>query len=204
MTISRRLAWGALALGLAAPLAGSPFRSARGRINIEETARLIADGEDHVAPLDLAAWIRDRKPGLRVIDLRSPAEFSGYAIPTAANLPIATLARASFAAHETVALYSEGGAHAGQAWVLLKALGVAKVLFISGGLVDWYVEVMTPRLPANASPEERHAFEAKAELSRYFGGEPQTGSAAPAGAALCPPSGQRPPPRLADIRRRGC
>jgi hypothetical protein len=99
-----------------------------------------------------------------------------------------------------VVLYSEGGAHAGQAWVLLKATGVANVLFISGGLVDWYVDVMTPNLPANASSDEAEAFEAIADLSRYFGGEPQIG---PAHDTSTPPR-VAPPPRIADVRRRGC
>jgi rhodanese-related sulfurtransferase len=201
MTMARNLGVGALALGLAAPFAGSPYRAPQAGLDVDQLAGIIARGEDHIEPLLLAEWIRDRKPGLRVIDVRSPAEFAEYAIPTAENIPIASLTRTAFAADETVVLYSEGGAHAGQAWVLLKAMGVRNVLFISGGLVDWYVDVMTPSIPANASPEQTAAFEATADLSRYFGGEPQIGPATEAGAFTARPAA---PPRLADVRRRGC
>lgn len=200
MTLARNLGAGALVLGLAAPFAGSPYQAAHGQLDIDQIARLIASGEDHVEPLQLAAWIRDRKPGLRVIDVRSAAEFADYAIPTAENIPVEQLAHTAFQPSETVVLYSEGGAHAGQAWVLLKAMGVANVVFIAGGLVDWYVDVMTPSLAANASPAEAQAFEETAELSRYFGGEPQIGSTTTTSA----PPRVAPPPRIADVRRRGC
>lgn len=200
MTIARNLGAGALALGLAAPFAGSPYQATPAHFDIDQIARLIASGEDHVAPLQLAAWIRERKPGLRVIDVRTPAEFAEYAIPTAENIPVDQLARTAFASTETVVLYSEGGAHAGQAWVMLKAMGVANVTFISGGLVDWYVDVMSPTLAPDASPAETQAFEATADLSRYFGGEPTIGTAA---TETAPPRAT-PPPRIADVRRRGC
>lgn len=200
MTIARNLGAGALVLGLAAPFAGSPYQGTSAHIDIDQIARLIASGEDHIAPLQLAAWIRDRKPGLRVIDVRTPVEFAEFAIPTAENIPVDQLARTTFAPTETVVLYSEGGAHAGQAWVMLKAMGVANVTFISGGLVDWYVEVMTPTLGPDASVEETQAFEATAELSRYFGGEPAIGTTTTETAS----PRAAPPPRIADVRRRGC
>lgn len=200
MTLARNLGAGALVLGLAAPFAGSPYQATPSHLDIDQIARLIATGEDHIEPLQLAAWIRDRKPGLRVIDVRSPAEFAEYAIPTAENIPVDQLSRTTFKPTETVVLYSEGGAHAGQAWVMLKAMGVANVTFISGGLVDWYVDVMTPTLAPDASPDQAQAFEATAELSRYFGGEPSIGTSA---TPTAPPRAT-PPPRIADVRRRGC
>lgn len=205
MTLARNLGAGALVLGLAAPFAGSPYQAAPAHLDLDQIARLIATGEDHIAPLQLAAWIRDRKPGLRVIDVRTPAEFAEYAIPTAENIPIDQLARTRFEPSETVVLYSEGGAHAGQAWVMLKALGVANVTFISGGLVDWYVDVMTPTLSPDASPEATQAFEATADLSRYFGGEPAIGTpTSPTATSPMAPPRASPPPRIADVRRRGC
>jgi len=199
MTLGRNLGAGALALGLAAPFAGSPYQTTQSRFDIDQITQIIASGEDHVEPLQLAAWIRAHKPGLRVIDVRSPPEFAEYRIPTAENIPIDRLSHALFSSDETVVLYSEGGAHAGQAWVLLKATGVRNALFVSGGLVDWYVDVMTPTLAANASADEAAQFEATAELSRYFGGEPQIG---PSNSSY--PPRMAPPPRIADVRRRGC
>jgi 3-mercaptopyruvate sulfurtransferase SseA len=56
-------------------------------------------------------------------------------------------------------LYSEGGAHAAQAWVLLRAAGVRNVYFLRGGILEWLDLVMNPARPT--------------ELTRYFGGVPR-------------------------------
>lgn len=179
MSATRRLGLGALALGLAAPFAGSPYRQSRGGLDVDALAREIDQGADHVEARQLAVWIRDRRPGLRVIDVRPSEAFGDDAIPTAENLPLDRLVRATFAPGQTIVLYSQEGAHAGQAWVLLRALGVAHALFIPGGLADWWDEVMAPALPAAMPPAERERI---ADLSRYFGGSPRfggTGDAAP-------------------------
>lgn len=174
MSTTRRLGLGALALGLLAPFAGGPHRLASGTLDFDAITRAIDDGSDHVSARVLAGWIRARKPGLRVIDVRDAKAFAEDAIPTAENLPIDRLVRTALKPGETVVLYSQEGAHAGQAWVLLKALGVADVVFVPGGLADWWEEVMTPVLPADMPVAER---EAAADLSRYFGGFPQVGEA---------------------------
>lgn len=173
MTVAKRLGAGAVVLSLAAPFAGSPYVSMRGHIDVDDIARVIANGEDHIAPVQLARWIRERRPRLRVIDVRLPTEFAEYAIPTAENIPLEWLPRSSFLADETIVLYSEGGAHAAQAWMMLRAMGHRSVYFISGGLVDWDIDVMNPVLPPDASSAERAAFASTADLSRYFGGDPQ-------------------------------
>jgi rhodanese-related sulfurtransferase len=177
---------GALALGLAAPFAGSPSRTPQRGLDLDSVARAIADGSDHVSARQLAEWIRDRRTGLRVIDVRSPAEFRHDAIPTAENVPVDRLATSRFAPDETIVLYSQEGAHAGQAWVMLRSLGVTKAVFLPGGLADWRDEVLSPWLPVNGSPTERAQI---AALSHYFGGSPRTGGEQEAGRSL---------------RRRGC
>ena len=194
MNVNRRLGVSALLCGLAAPLAGSPYRQVHGQIDAEAMVRLIMNGEDHVSALTLAKWIRAGKPGLRVIDVRSPGEFSEFAIPTAENLPLDVLLRTRFNADDVLVLYSEGGAHAGQAWTLLRAMGVHNAWFIAGGLADWRDEVLAPVLAKDASPADALAFEKTAELSRYFGSTPSIGEGA-AG---------RTSTSMARARRRGC
>lgn len=193
MTLTRRLGIGALGLGLAAPFAGNPYRGARGQLDLDAVARAINDGSDHVSALQLATWIRERRPGLRVIDVRVSEAFAEYAIPNAENIPVDRLADASFAPNETIVLYSDEGAHAGQAWVMLRALGVANAVFIPGGLADWRDEVMYPVLAPDASDETRAAFAAASEISRYFGGAPRIGE-----------TGETAPRARPVLRRRGC
>ena len=83
---------GALLLGVAAPFAGSPYRTPQ-HLDVDGLVGQIERGEDHVTALELAGWIRGRKPGLRVIDVRTAEEFAAYSIPTAENIPLDRLAR---------------------------------------------------------------------------------------------------------------
>ena len=173
MTTRRKFALAALTLGAAAPLAGSPFAQHTATIDVDELARLVERGEDHIDALELAGWIRERRAGLRVVDLRTPAQFEDMHIPTAENIAINALPSATFRPDETIVLYSEGGAHAGQAWVFLRALGHERVFFLRAGVYEWNEHVMNPSLARDATDREREEFERAADLSAYFGGTPQ-------------------------------
>jgi rhodanese-related sulfurtransferase len=151
--------------------------------------------DDHVTALELAQWIRDRKQGLRVFDIRTDSEFTAYHIPSAERMPLTQLATLAPADHETLVLYSGGGAHAAQGWVLLRTNGHRSVYFLRGGLLEWMDDVMSPVLPTDSSRAR------VAALSRYFGGVPRVGgvptpttNASPAATAAA----------VAKARRRGC
>lgn len=131
----RVLAALALLLGLAAAFAGAP-RS----IDVDALAKQVAKEEDHVTALELAQWIKDRKPGLRIINL-------GHAssrLPGSEDIPLESLTKTQFASNETIVLISDGGAHAAQAWVFLRALGNRNVYFLRGGIAEWNAEVLNP------------------------------------------------------------
>jgi rhodanese-related sulfurtransferase len=200
MTLARNLGLTALALGAAAPFVGSPYRASADTAVLTQA---IAKGDDHVSALQLASWIRARRPGLRVVDVRTPAAFAEFAIPGAENIPLERLLQTRFAPGQTVVLYSEEGAHAGQAWVLLQLAGVKNSYFIAGGLADWRDEVMAPTLPSDASPAAAKAFEAVAALSAYFGGQPRIGAPGSAATTVSVPAVSA-SADLAAIRRRGC
>jgi rhodanese-related sulfurtransferase len=172
--VTRRLLAGvALAAGLLAAVSAGVRREPP-----PDAARLasaVAHEEDHVTALELAQWIRDRKPGLRILDLRTPAEFATLHLPRAERVSIEQVVTMRFGPDETLVLISDGGAHAAQAWVLLEALGHRNVYFLRGGLGEWIDEVLNPAKPS--------------DLTRYFGGMPR-GDGAAADAA--------------SIRRRGC
>jgi len=193
------LAGAAALAGVLAPLAGSPHRRASGRladgrvsdgrssdsvsgplagravgsVDVAELARIVAAEDDHVSAVELAAWLRARRRGLRVLDLRTATEYAAYHIPGAEHLPLEQLASARFAPDDTLVLYSELGVHAGQAWVLLRALGHPHVVFLRAGLREWLDDVMSPTIAADAPAEAQAAFDRVAELSRWFGGTPR-------------------------------
>lgn len=188
----------ALALGVAAPFAGDPTGSpATTGIDVAALARIVDAQEDHVSALELAKWIRDGKAGLRVIDVRSAREYAAFSIPTAENIPIADIPAARFGDDETVVLYSEGGAHAAQAWVFLKAAGVRNALFVQGGLGDWFDEVAQPVIPADATPAQQAEITG---ISEYFGGTPRL--AMPGEVATAHDGDTA--ALIASARRRGC
>jgi hypothetical protein len=66
--------------------------------------------------------------------------------------------------------------------------------------------VINPVIAADASPEKKRAFEADAEISRYFGGSPRTVAAGATGGAV--PARETPEGHVAaavtQAARRGC
>jgi hypothetical protein len=122
------------------------------------------------------------------------------------------LAREPIPREWTVVLYSEGGAHSAQAWVLLRMRGYRNVFFLREGIYEWISRVHEPRLAVDATPKERAEFRRAAELSRFFGGLPLAGvprSEVPVGywtgaEDIEGPSQQTAQQAVAKIRRRGC
>lgn len=170
----RTLGSTAILLGALAAFAGSPFRES---FDVRQLASEVTREEDHVTAIELATWIKDRKQGLRVLDLRPEAEFDEYHIPGAENVAFDALLQARYASTDTLVLISDGGAHAAQGWVFLRALGHQHVYFLRGGLGEWLDEVMNPTKPT--------------ALTRYFGGVPRSGEGEQANT-------------VTNMRRRGC
>jgi rhodanese-related sulfurtransferase len=169
VTIPRILGGAALFLGALAVVAGTPDRS-RPALDIRMLAREVSDEADHVTAVELARRIRDREPGLRIIDVRDSAEFEEFHIPRAERISLDRLVNEPFKPTENIVLYSGGGAHAAQAWVFMRARGFNRVFFLRGGIDEWLDEVMKPELPSSASSKERAFIDSVSALSRYFGG----------------------------------
>jgi hypothetical protein len=60
--------------------------------------------------------------------------------------------------------------------MLMKAKGYKGVYTLLGGLEEWKQTILFPSLPPFHSPKDSLAFEKKKEISKYFGGSPQSGS----------------------------
>jgi rhodanese-related sulfurtransferase len=175
------------ALALAAALGGAFAPFAR-----VPAAAPTPDGE-RIAAIRLAEWIHERKPGLRVIDLRT-GEDEYPALPgaePASGLPSA----AAFRPEETVVLVSADGEGAAfPTWARLRAHGHFRVLVLDGGAQGWLGEVLEPTLASDATPGAGAAFQHASELSRYFGGAPR----------ILAPGEAAPLPRRPVARGRGC
>ena len=172
-SVVRLLAISAAALAVVAPFVGSPYAAQHASIDVTELARVVAREEDHVTAVELAQWIKERRPDLRVIDVRDADAFATYHIPTAARLSLDSLVETPFRPSDTIVLYSDGGAHAAQGWTFLRALGYRRVFFLRGGLNEWLEMVISPTLPEHPSESQRAEVENVAALSRYFAGTPK-------------------------------
>src|SRR3954452_21299589 len=104
----RALAVSALALGALAAIVRTPVPQESG-VDVAALARAVEREDDHITAIELATWIKDRKPGLRVIDVRSAAEFDNFHLPTAERIPLDALVRTPFTDQDIVVLYSDGG-----------------------------------------------------------------------------------------------
>jgi len=146
-SVRRILAAIAIILGAAAAFVGGPAgsRHAAGRTDgVAALAGQIEREEDHVTARELGTWIREKR-AMQIFDLRTRSEFDESHLPGARHVSIETLVAMPFQASDTIVLYSEGRAHAAQAWVLLRAAGHERVYFLKGGLREWTDYFGTPR-----------------------------------------------------------
>lgn len=182
--LERGLGLAAVVAGALAVVAGSPTRGTRGNIDVQRIAQLVEAEEDHVSAAELGRWIKGRNASLRVYDIRPDSEYAEFHIPSATRADLTQIATMPLDSSATYVVYSEGGAHAAQAWVLLHARGIENAYFLRGGVYEWMTTVVNPRLPESSTRAERDSV---LELSQYFGGTleivpnvPATRSAIPA------------------------
>jgi len=167
----------ALALGVLA--------AATGRATLASAATLrqigaeIDSGSDHVDAIALAEWIRARKPHLRIVDVRDDLAADDYRIPGAEEVPLQRIAALSVRPSDTIVIYSDGGGHAAQAWLILRQRGVATAYVLRDGLEAWEDEIMAPRRPDSTDAVAVARFQYVRELASFFGGRPSNERAAP-------------------------
>ena len=166
----------AVILGFFAIFAGSPYKNSSVSINSKELALIVEKEVDHITAEELADWIIKAKADYKLIDLRDEKSFEEYHIPGAFNKKITELNDGELFRNEKIILYSDGGIHAAQAWFLLKARGFKSVYTLLGGIEEWKDEILFPVIPDNLTGEETSKYEKKKEISKFFGGTPQTGS----------------------------
>lgn len=175
LSLNQKIAVVTLLLGLIAIFAGNPYQGNYTRIDAKEIAIIVQKELDHITAEELADWIIKEKSDFRLIDLRSENEFSEYHIPKAENIQLIDLNNYTFLPTEKIILYSEGGIHSAQAWFLMIARGYKNVYMLKGGLDEWKEKILFPIISENATPDEIKNFERIKEVSKYFGGSPQTG-----------------------------
>jgi rhodanese-related sulfurtransferase len=207
--VGPRLALVALALGAVA-LLSQPHRGPFVKLDVRELGAIVGQEVDHVTPVELASWIVEGRSDYRLLDLRPPEQYANYHIPGAENVPLPRLTDYPLLPGEKIVLYSDGGIHAAQGWMLLRALGFKAVYAVLLGLNGWTDEVLYPAPPAGDDPQARAQFERAEALATFFGGEArsETGESAHAQRALpklaAPVAGPAVPVAPRGKKREGC
>lgn len=172
---AKKLGLLALILGLVAVLLGNPYDKVNTTINTKEFAIESVRGTDKVEVKKLADWIIEGKVDYRLVDLRDEKEYQEYFIPTAVNIPVGKILDAGLMRNQKILLYSDDNTKAAQAWFLLKSKDYKGVYILDGGVDSWKDEILFPKLAANPTPEQKSEFDKIVEVSKFFGGSPQTG-----------------------------
>jgi rhodanese-related sulfurtransferase len=126
-----------------------------------------------ISALKLAEWIRDGRPGLRVLDIRDSSAFVTRHIPSAESIELMELSSVAPKDGETVVLYSDDDLLDLQGASWLTRAGHARVHVVRGGMTAWLDEVIDPVVQGDSAA-------VVSALSRYFGGVPRAASASDA------------------------
>lgn len=212
LTLNKKLAAIAIALGFIGVFLGNPYKGNVVSMDTKELGIIIQKEVDHVSVEDLADWIIQSKADFKLIDLRTEKEYNEYHIPNSENITLTGLEKSDIPKTEKIVIYSEGGIHSAQAWMLLKARGYKGVYMLMGGLEDWKDKILFPKLPENAAPEQIAKFEKIKEVSKFFGGTPSVGGTADLKTEtpkmempkLENPSGNQPPGGAPKKKKEGC
>lgn len=176
-----------LVLAGALALTGTP-RQLAPVASVEEWGELVASGEDRVDPLTLSEWMIEDKPGLEIIDVRSPQQFARWAIPGSVNLPLEELLSADgldrLPKSGTLVLVCGNGSRSSEAWVVLRGLGY-DALTLEGG-AQRFVEVVLEGKTGSADPDL--AMKVFALREHLLGGSAALGAAPPPAPAPAAPA----------------
>lgn len=122
-------------------------------VDLRDLARTIALEADHFDVEEVTRMLSSGS-GLDVIDLRDSSAFASSHIPGARHCPVEDLLDLGLREDTPVLLYSEGGLHSVQAWMLLKAAGHQDVYTLRGGWNAWE-KAHTTHQPAPAEQKSR-------------------------------------------------
>jgi rhodanese-related sulfurtransferase len=134
----------------------------------DELAESINNRSDHITAEQLGQLIIDKDPDYQIVDIRDKTEYDKFHIQTAINIPLKILFKKDniefIDPEKLVVLYSNGGTHAAQAWVLLQEMGYTNTTVLLGGLNYW-VDVYSNPTPPEGVYEDPELFDYQFKVS---------------------------------------
>jgi len=160
-------------------------------------------GSGAMGALDLAAALRADPSGVVVLDVRDREAFDEFHVPRARLVEqdpedlTAIVADIEDSANAIIVVAGGPGADPKAGWLSLRRAGYDRAYYVPDILTAWLDDIISPTIAPDAGPNERAAWEAQAELSRYFGGFPRVRDAVEVDADVSAA-------RLKRAKRRGC
>lgn len=144
------------------------------RFDPGQIAQTIDSREDQIDPVTLSDWIIQGRKDYLLVDIRPVVEFERGHIKTAGNIPMEQLLERSnleeLPEEKMIIIYSNGGSHAAQAWLVMNAAGF-DALVLEGGFNYWNQMVMNPKAPSvGAADDEILRYQTRVAVSNHFGG----------------------------------
>jgi len=139
--------------------------------------------EQYVTPDNVADLLIKKDPTLRLIDVRTPAEFEKFSLPGAVNIPLSEVLSDSYRdiIDQDVKMnvfYSNGTLNSNEAWMITRQLGYKNNYVLQGGLNYWAETIMNPKAPEQTSPDEEIArYNFRKGASQALGGAVETSTA---------------------------
>jgi len=176
LAVRKRVGILAMFLGIIAIFLGDPYNRAEARVNLKEIALLSPAQIDKVSVYDMADWIIKGNADYRLLDLRGMDAYKKYNIPTSEPAEPTDILDGDYMRNEKLILYADDNLVEAKTWFILKAQHFKSVYILDGGLKAWRENILFPSLPAQATPEQKAQFAKIAQVSKFFGGQPQNGS----------------------------
>jgi rhodanese-related sulfurtransferase len=159
--------------------------------NTPALVRAMVDQTDHVQATELAQWLIEKRADFQIVDIRLPWQYDDYHLPTAINIPLATLFEPAglnqLARTKKVVIYGLGAGHAAEAQLLLVMKGY-NALSLKEGLTAWWNDVITPVSLRSDSASPAGYQQAKQLREQFLGapGASKPSAAAPVAAPAAP------------------
>lgn len=168
-----------LFITLGAILAFSPIQNGTSHdFDPAKLANEINARNDHITAEQLGHLIIDKDPDYQLIDLRSSEEYEKFHIKSSMNIPLESLFAKDnldfIDPEKLVVLYTNGGTHAAQAWVMLQQMGYTNTTVLLGGLNYWVDVYSNPTPPENIyADSEIFNYQFKVSAGNYLMGNQQ-------------------------------
>lgn len=145
-------------------------------IKVKTLLKEINDPARYLSVDHVAERLINEDPSIILIDVRSFDQYESYSLPGAAGIPLDEINMEEWEDYlnqddKDVVFFSNGDLYADQAWILCARKGFKNLYVMSGGLNQWFKDIMQPEKPLETAPSEAfdlYSFRLAAKL--HFGG----------------------------------